>query len=48
MTLAKIDQRFQIISHHMDDKQTETQRALNPVINNTKPNKVSYKNINFQ
>lgn len=41
MTLAKMDQRFQLISHHRDDKPTEPQRALNPVINNSKPNKVS-------
>ncbi|KAF0755534.1 SKI family transcriptional corepressor 2 isoform X2 [Aphis craccivora] len=41
MTLAKMDQRFQLISHHRDDKQTESPRALNPVINNSKPNKVS-------
>jgi len=41
MTLAKMDQRFQLISHHRDDKQTEPPRALNPVINNSKPNKVS-------
>lgn len=46
MTLAKMDQRFQLISHHRDDKQTESQRALNPVINNSKPNKVSSTNIN--
>lgn len=48
MTLAKMDQRFQLINHHRDDKQAEAQRALNPVINNsTKPNKVSSKR-NYQ
>lgn len=42
MTLAKMDQRFQLISHHhRDDKHTEPPRALNPVINNSKSNKVS-------
>ncbi|XP_050429185.1 SKI family transcriptional corepressor 2 [Adelges cooleyi] len=40
MTLTKMDQRFQLIGHHRDDKQIESPRALNPVTNNSKPNKV--------
>lgn len=48
MTLAKMDQRFQLISHHRDDKQTEPQRTLvNPAINSSKPNKVSTENIQY-
>ncbi|VVC27879.1 Putative DNA-binding domain,SAND domain-like,c-SKI SMAD4-binding domain,Transforming protein Ski [Cinara cedri] len=35
-----MDQRFQLISHHRDDKHTEPPRALNPVINNSKSNKI--------
>ncbi|XP_050536959.1 SKI family transcriptional corepressor 2 isoform X3 [Daktulosphaira vitifoliae] len=40
MTLVKMDQRFQMIGHHRDDKPTEPSRALIPVTNNSKPNKV--------
>ncbi|XP_050536956.1 uncharacterized protein LOC126903058 isoform X1 [Daktulosphaira vitifoliae] len=39
MTLVKMDQRFQMIGHHRDDKPTEPSRALIPVTNNSKPNK---------